>query len=606
MKHRRCAALALAILFSLSGCAIPKKTQVQSPAAIPPAQKSGAPPADGRGAVPPLMTLEPDPPPLAVVEERVPEKLPSMSFINDRIFEYGRKLERWKALDSQASQRQLNDREAAEMVRCFRQLQAVLDGYSDLRSRLLQTERMSTAEKLGQSGIIDLEKSDIDFIESSCGRLLADHGDEGAGWSQRGDDADIGQLEALIARHAQNHELEEIVNIWRKIPQHQLGRVDLRTRINYGNALMLLHRPDQAAEIYQQVVDQMSATDAQAIDLVSLRRTLADLYTASGNYQMAAGQYRKISEDYQNLGQLEEWSKLQLSILDRSRQGSPELREYSGLLREYLSYDPDKSGYKLLWQAEKFLEKYPYSPVASNVDVIKNKVKMSADKWFESFMTDVEKLRAEKKFQEAQDLLKTLPAEIIGPEKQLALKGKNEELSLTDAVERESQRLARMEELQNRWNSGMLLAKEEKYDEALALFAGFSDTEYAMKAQEKIRELSQEAAKAERKKAANLFTRFTKTSDPESRRKLLLETHRTLSGILVKYPDVDIRSKVAGNLERVEQEMMAIDPKLLVMAGQDDAPAPAANSLDRAFTPPGKVVMEEIPAAEDDAQLAKP
>ncbi len=32
---------------------------------------------------------------------------------------------------------------------------------------------------------------------------------------------------------------------------------------------------------------------------------------------------------------------------------------------------PERDGYKIVWQAEKFLASYPYSPVVSNVDFIK-------------------------------------------------------------------------------------------------------------------------------------------------------------------------------------------------------------------------------------------
>lgn len=602
MKKYLCGTVVGLVLLSLGACAIPKKTQVQSPGPPVPVKKSqvAQPPeiaTSEPGVLAPNELLSSQS--LTKVEEEIPESMPSLTFINDRIFEYGRKLERWKALDSQAAQRQVKDKEAAEMVRCFRKLQTVLNGYTDLRGRLLQTERIKTAEKLGQAGIIDLEKSDIDFLESSCGRMLAVVDDQSAGWSQREETADLAQLEALIARHAQQNELDEIVNIWKKIPAAQLGRVDWRAKISYGNALMMQHKTDQAAEVYKQVVEQMSAIDAQPTDLVSMRRTLADLYTASGNYRAAAAQYKQISTDYTNLGKLEEWSKLQLSILERSQESGPELREYSTLLREYLSYRPDKSGYKLLWQAENFLTKYPYSPVASNVDVIKGRVKAAAEKWFAAFMGDVEKLRAEKRFQEAQDLLKTLPTDIIGPEKQLALKGKNEELSLTDAVEKESQRMALMEQLQNRWNEGMVLAKAEKFDEALAVFATFADTEYALKAQEKIKELSLEAAKADRKKAANLFTRFTKTSDPESRKKLLLETHKLLQNILVKYPEVDLKSKVAGNLERVEQELMAIDPRLLVQAQRGEGPG-------QPISLPGDADLGDISSEDGGALPVRP
>lgn len=276
-------------------------------------------------------------------------------------------------------------------------------------------------------------------------------------------------------------------------------------------------------------------------------------------------------------------------MLDRSKDSGPELKEYSAILRDYLGYVAEQGGYKLLWQADNFLTKYPYSPVAPNIDIIKAKVKAAADKWFEGFMGEVEKLRSEKKFQEAQDLLKTLPPDVIGPDKQLALKGKNEELTLTDAVEKETQRMAVVQGLQNQWNNGMNLAKAEKYDEAIAVFTKLLEGEYSAKANEKIKEMSLEAAKADRKKAANLFTRFTKTTDIESRKKLLIETHRLLKSILVKYPEVDIKPKVIGNLERVEQEMMAIDPRLVVMADQGVISPTKVDGLDKAFASPAKV-----------------
>ena len=575
---------------SLGACAMPKKTQVQT-TPPPPKKSPGGTISDPKsaGQSPPTMTTEAMEGELPeIVEENISDNLPSMVFINDRIFEYGRKLERWKELDSQSVKRQVKDDEAAEMVRCFRKLQTVLNSYTDLRSKLLQTQKVATAERISNTAVIELEKNDISFMESSCGRLLGDTTGQSAGWNQREESADLSQIETLIDRHADSREHQDVVQVWQKIPSGQIDRVHLRTKINYGNALMYLHKEEKAAEIYQQVVDQMSSSEVQATDIVSLRKILADLYTASGNYKAAAVQYKKISEDYQNIGRLEEWSKLQLSLLDRSKEGGPELKEYSAILRDYLGYVAEQGGYKLLWQAENFLGKYPYSPVAANVEVIKAKVKAAADKWFDGFMGQVEKLRSEKKFLEAQELLKTLAPDMIGPEKQLALKGKNEELSVTDAVEKETQQMAVIQELQKKWNSGMLLAKAEKFDEAIAVFTQLLATEYRVKAQEKIKEMSIEAAKADRKKAANLFTRFTKTTDIESRKKLLIETHKLLKSILVKYPDVDIKSKVVGNLERVEQEMMAIDPKLLVLADQDVSSLSKIDGLDKAFAAPGK------------------
>jgi hypothetical protein len=179
-----------------------------------------------------------------------------------------------------------------------------------------------------------------------------------------------------------------------------------------------------------------------------------------------------------------------------------------------------------------------------------------------------------------------LPVDILGPDKQLIVKDKNEELLLAEAVDRETEKMVVFQELQSQWNKGMLLTREENYDEAIAVFTSLLDSEYSVKAEEKIKEVSLEAAKADRKKAADLFIRFTKTTDLESRKKLLVESRRLLKSILIKYPDVEIGPKVIGNIERVEQEMVAIDPALLVMADQEENPGVDPDGADRAFAPP--------------------
>ena len=580
----------IACTLTFWGCALPKKPLIERPVPTvtqqPPVISGAEQNLPPRNVTPPQPLAIEAPLPGEIIEENIETDLPSLQYINDRIFEYGRKLDRWKELDSQSVTMALKEDETAEMVRCFRRLQNVLKGYSDLRGKVMQTQKVSAADRIASAAIFELQKNDIEFLESTCSRLLANPEDRSADWNQRETGADLSQLETLIDRYSANREYEEVIQVWQKIPEAQTGRVHLRTKILYGNGLMFLHQEEKAAEIYQQVVDQMTDSDEQATDLVSLRKVLADLYTASGNYKAAAIQYKKISDDYQNIGRLEEWSKLQLSILDRSMGGGPELSEYAAMLRNYLGFIPEQDGFKVLWQAEKFLNEYPYSPVASNVEQIKERVKSAADKWFDGFMAGVDKLSAEKKFKEALELLETMPVDILGPDKQLIVKGKNEELILAEAVDKETERMALIQDLQSQWNKGMLLIKEEKYDEAIAAFTNLLDTEYSVKAEEKIKEVSLEAAKADRKKAANLFIRFTKTTDIESRKKLLVESRRLLKNILVKYPGVEIGPKVIGNIDRVEQEMVAIDPALLVLADQEESTAESPDGADRVFAAP--------------------
>ncbi len=489
--------------------------------------------------------------------------LPTMNYVNDRIFEYGRKLEHWKEIDRQSAAHELSQQESEKMVNCFVDLQKVLDGYNQLRADMLQLNTSASSIIISSEDVMILQKSDISFLESVCGRLLAPKEDESIDWEQREEGADLSQLETLIERYTGSREYEEVVQVWQQIPEQQIDRVHLRTKILYGNSLMFLHQEEKAAEIYQQIVDEMSVSDEQRTDLLSLRKVLADLYTAAGNYLAAENQYLNISKDYDGLGGIEEWSKLQLDILERSEEGSPELTEYSGLLRNFLGFIPERDGFKIVWEADKFLQNYPYSAVASNVDIIKSVANLRAGRWFNGFFEEVEQLAAEKKFLDAIEKLEVIPADIISVEQKEQIKTRNDDLILAEAVERETRKIERMQDLQRKWNEGMLQVEEGNYDEAIVIFKTLLQTEYFAKAEDKIKGITLLAAKTDRRAAADLYIRYTKTSDIDMKKKLLIESRRLLSDILLKYPNVSIVDKVRGNIDRVEQEMNVLDPMLL-------------------------------------------
>lgn len=495
-----------------------------------------------------------------------PQVLPDMQYVKDRIFEYGRKLDRWKELDEQAVVVELDEAASEEMVRCFRDLQKVLNGYNRIQETLLRGDFLDSTQMISSSEVMDLEQRDISFLESGCGQLLKGGADEGAGWAQREKQADLPQIETLIERYAGSEEYEEVVQVWQQIPENQLDRVHLNTRISYGNALMALHQEEESAKVYQTIVDLMSASDDQRTDILSLRRVLADLYAASGDYDKAEKQYNEISTDYKSLASIESWGILQLSILERSEPGSPELEEYSSLLRNFLGFTPQRDGYKLVWQTDQFLADYPYSAVASNIDIIRESAKSKADSWLASFLAEVDALAAEEHFQDALLKMETLQEDILSGEKLIEIRKKSDDLTLAEAVNRETKKIEKMQALQRQWNDALLLIDKGEYDTAIELLTTMLDTEYGLKADGKIAEASLLSARAERRKAADLFIRFTKTTDIESQKKLLIDSRRHLVDILVKYPDVGITDKVMGNIERVEKEMNALDPNLLAQA----------------------------------------
>ena len=489
--------------------------------------------------------------------------LPEMQYVKDRLFEYGRKLDRWKKLDDQSVVMDLDEKASEEMVRCFRDLQKVLNGYDRIHEVLLRQDFVSSDDRITSSEVMNLEQRDITFLESSCGRLLKSGDDKGEGWEKREKQADLPQIETLIERYAGSEEFENVLQVWKQIPANQLDIVHLNTRISYGNALMALHKEQEAAKVYQEIIDLMSASDDQRTDILSLRKILADLYTASGNYGQAEKQYQEISKDYSDLAKIEDWATLQLSILERSETESPELKEYSLLLRNFLGFRPERDGYKLVRQADKFLAEYPYSPVSSNVDIIKNSVQNREEQWLSAFIADVDVMAEEERFQDALLKLETLQEDILSGEKLIEIRKKRDDLTLAEAVSRETKKIEKMQTSQRQWNDALLLIDQGEFDQAIELLTTMLDSDYAAKADAKISEVSLLAARAERRKAADLFIRFTKTTDLTSKKKLLIESRRRLSDILIKYPDVGITDKVLGNIKRVEKEMSAIDPALI-------------------------------------------
>ena len=526
--------------------------------------------------------------------------LPDMQYVKDRIFEYGRKLDRWKELDDQAIVMDLDEEASEEMVRCFRDLQKVLNGYNRIHEELLRQDFMDVGAGITSNEIMTLEQRDISFLESSCGRLLKSGDDKGEGWEQRGEQADLPQIETLIERYAGSSEFEKVIQVWQQIPSHQLDRVHLNTRISYGNALMSLHQEEKASRVYQEIVDLMSASNDQRTDILSLRKILADLYAASGNYDKAEKQYREISKDYSDLAQIEDWATLQLSILERSEPGSPELKEYSSLLRNYLGYSPQRDGYKLVWQSDKFLEDYPYSPVSSNVDIIKNSTLAKADNWLKLFLDEVDTMAEEERFQDALLKLETLQEDILSGEKLIEIRKKSDDLILAEAVSRETKKIEKIQAQQRQWNDALLLVDKGEYDESIEILTTMLDTDYAVKADNKIREVSLLAARTERRKAADLFIRFKKATDIESKKKLLMESRRRLIDILIKYPDVGITEKVMGNIKRVEQEMNSIDPMLISQSNLGEGERPVVAEAQDAF---GDPVQELVPSLVDDGAL---
>ena len=479
--------------------------------------------------------------------------------VDARISQYSAKLDRWREQDKKAVVQEMDQQQTQLMIGCFRRLQKVLNGYIGLRSMLGQD---GAAAGLDSDLVNAIQQADISFLESECAVMLIEPTEGAVDINKDTVASDVAGVEAVVARYSAQKEYENVLQTWSGMTEEQRQRVGVETKVLYGQALTYLHQEDKAVAVYLNLVNN-TLSSSQKTDLLSLRKMVADLYMATGNYSAAQREYNNLSSDYRNLARLDDWAILQLSILSRSGTHGDELKAYSDLLRDYLSFLPAQDGYKVVWEAEKFLEEYSLSPVTSNVDEIKIEMRALADAWYAELWQTVDTLTADNRHEDALVYLQTIPIDLIGPERAATVTAKREELLLASAVDRETTKMVQTQELQKTWNNGLLLVKGERYDEGIAVFSELLDTEYGDKAKSKIHEVTLTVAQIERRKAADIFIQSTKTSNVASKKKLLVQSRKILKDILVTYPDIDIADKVRKNIQRVELEMNKVDPQLL-------------------------------------------
>ena len=502
--------------------------------------------------------------PIRTTTVKQEEVLPSMTYVNERLAEYGKKLDRWRELDRQSSATAVTPEESAELISCFQQLQKVMTGYSALRANMLDSMNVAT-KTVSVETARDLYKIDIDFLESRCGLMLTEKPP-----SAKIADGPLQATGDTLLRNYAAGNYETAAQLWQALPADQ--GVRLRVSAQNAAAQAMLRQGDEngAAAIYKNVLQRLDDEDSP--DTLELRRRLADISFATGNSSEALRQYRQMDSDYKKLSNSADWAKRQAAMITTGQRGLQ--GAYADLMRRWLVYVPQRDGFTISTLADNFLQSYPHSPVDDNVEYIRDDTKAKAENWINGLVSEADKLAARKKFQAAAKVIDSVPTNIIESEHQSVLKGKSEEINFAAAVDKETTRQEREQDLQRKWNSGLLLAQNGRYDEAISVFTELETTEVADKAKDKVRELNLQAAQNDRRKAADLYQRYKKTPDITLKKRLLLESRRILKDILVKYPDTEIAAKVSSNIERVEQEMGSLDPSLLQYDDQSGRRSP--------------------------------
>lgn len=503
---------------------------------------------------------KPDQPQTEIVRRDV--LMPVMSSINNRIRAYEQKIEEWREVERRTATMMLPQEKLNRIDECRSHLQHILIEYNALQKQLQQETQIEAAQLLAGNSLLQLNQQDIDYLESGCGKFLAD-------LKNANQPVEATPPDPQIKAAFEGGDFGQVINLY-----NQLGSVPgqvpaAETTLLYGEALLKNHQEAEAQKVLDELLGRVRQQRGPDEVLLPLLQHLADLAFGQEAYDEARKHYEELIRlSIEKGAHRDEWAGLQLAALQPGGPPPAEMKEYGLLLKNFLAYVPKRDGYNVVERADKFLLAYPASPLVANANLIKKSAREQADGWVNQGIRRIESQAGERRALE--------PPVVEGQQAGTVVQGVDP--AVVGAVQggMAGQSASSEQNLQEEFDRGMAHLQAKEYDKAIERFNRLQATPYEAKARPQIEEASKLGAQDMRQKAAELFVRATNSRDPEEKRKLLLNSRDLLQSILVKYPQSGLTDRVQKNLVRIEAELRAVDAST--------APRPAASG--GAYVPP--------------------
>jgi tetratricopeptide (TPR) repeat protein len=515
--------------------------------------------------------------------------LPALSRINDRISAYKKKMHSWQGISNRMYFLNLAPEQLEQLSTCRRQVTDLLADYTQIHDQLLRDQPMDVSRRLLNRSLPKIHKKDIAYIEGGCPRLLTESGYSPVttGSTVAGMPSLESSMDAALARG----DYGQVISSFQALSFSPGEQPDYAVSYNYGVALMKSDREQEAHRVLVELLDRLRQQDQAKME-PKLLQLLGDLEFGLGDYRSARSRYVELEQLSGGLKGHSVWARQQLKALDAATSHGVEIRAYAALLLSSLAYNPQRDGFTVVQQAQAFQKSFPVSVVGSSVTDLARKANKEAERWFAGVLEQVDRLSAQQNNQEALLLIERIPATILPLDKQAILKLKKGSLTAiatgsienSDTIQEEildvndpftpavpsnggqavgpdtgpSEHVS-VTALQETWNQGMTDMQAKEYDRAIEIFSGLLNTSYGTKARIQIEEASRLAAQDDRKKAAEFFVRSSRTTDPGTRKQLLLSSRALLEEILRKYPQSGLEDKVRRNLNRIDQELGTIE-----------------------------------------------
>lgn len=569
IKNFRITTVALLLSVSLYGCGSanypgPPTAQPEGPEILP--EPEIAAPATSTESIG-LDEFQPDSEETVLAEpEKIEEirELPfdyaDIEFIQHRLIVYENKYDRWLVITESELDGAMAEEIASFAPICSRKLENIISGYHEIIERLQQHNAtgIDTGANVDFKG---MQQLDINFLESKCDKLIeTDLAAQLEAKSPVEPGTSFSELEAAIEVQMANGDYQEVLSAYSSLvadfPERQPS---LQTRLDYGRALQYTGQLNEAARHYK----NMLTSDDLDIQPLSIQRTIADILLAAADVDAAELSYNTLTLQYQSVTAEKAWAQEQLAFLRSVEPESEEMLGYIELLREFQTYDYKIHGPRLNEMINQFAQEHAGSPAAVSALRLKTFAAEQLQSWFGRQLVKIDTLVAEKKFSEANELLRKISGYSLPADLEVVVQKTYFDVARAEIHARENQRLKQEMELTTQWESAVKLLDSRQYDAAISAFTDLIGTEYDEQARMKITEAADEAAGEMRKEAASLFIKAGRTTDMEHKKRLLADSYKLLSDILAKYPQTELLEKVQQNIAILEEQIERLDPTLL-------------------------------------------
>ncbi len=477
---------------------------------------------------------------------------PAMTAINTRIAAYSDKLQQWQDIERKSSTMGLTPDKLNRINECRSNLEHVLLEYNALQQQLQGETRVDAAQLLAGKSLLLLNQQDIEYLESGCGNYLTE--------LQQQPQRPVAPTMAdpQIKAAYDNADFDQVINLYVQTAQTPGQRPAFETSYQYAQALLKNHQQAEAAKVVNELLPGVRQQSGSPL-LLPVVQLAADLAFTQENYDEARRHYEEVVKvSIEQGAHKEEWAGLQLAALQPGAAQPAELRDFGGLLKNYLAYVPKRDGYTVTEASNRYLQQNPYTHLGANVNALRNNARSEADAWLNRGVQRVESSVGERQVQTQETQPAASDATAAAGQGTAAQQGAGTAMAVP-ATTTPPPQVVDDKSYQEDYDRGLAHFQAKEYDKALERFNRLQHTAYATKVQPMVTEASKQAAQEVRQKAAELFVRASNSRDTEEKRKLLISSRDLLQSILTKYPQSGIADKVQRNLARIESDLRGLE-----------------------------------------------